>query len=174
MGSEQVAMVLRQSGNHVRLIVARPVEPSSPSYNTLNTTAPILPTRLLSDPEEIERNISMFQQAVQNGFSFTPQYNSRDFNMLNQLPEGFDPVQLQLHMEQSSHSTSPDRNPHQYRQKLQEVPEEAEELPEMETIDVQLTKDQLGLGITVAGYVCEKGKQIVRISVSSRVHNNYV
>lgn len=30
MGSEQVAAVLRQSGTHVRLVVARPVEPTSP------------------------------------------------------------------------------------------------------------------------------------------------
>lgn len=32
MGSEQVAAVLRQSGSHVRLVVARPVEPSSPEF----------------------------------------------------------------------------------------------------------------------------------------------
>ncbi|CAG5109285.1 Similar to Patj: Patj homolog (Drosophila melanogaster) [Cotesia congregata] len=32
MGSEQVATVLRQSGTHVRLVVARPIEPTSPDY----------------------------------------------------------------------------------------------------------------------------------------------
>ena len=44
MGSEQVAAVLRQSGSHVRLIVARPIiEPSTiPSPN-----APIVPTHEL-------------------------------------------------------------------------------------------------------------------------------
>lgn len=31
-------------------------------------------------------------------------------------------------------------------------------LPEMETIDVEVTKDHQGLGITIAGYVCERGK----------------
>lgn len=30
-------------------------------------------------------------------------------------------------------------------------------LPETETYNIQLKKDDLGLGITVAGYVCEKG-----------------
>lgn len=35
MGSEQVAAVLRQSGTHVRLVVARPVEPTSPDYQVL-------------------------------------------------------------------------------------------------------------------------------------------
>ena len=33
-----------------------------------------------------------------------------------------------------------------------------EQLPEMETFEVELVKDQQGLGITIAGYVCEKGK----------------
>lgn len=31
-------------------------------------------------------------------------------------------------------------------------------LPEMETIDVEVTKDHQGLGITIAGYVCERGE----------------
>lgn len=31
-------------------------------------------------------------------------------------------------------------------------------LPEMERFEVDLTKDAYGLGITIAGYVCEKGK----------------
>lgn len=35
MGSEQVAAVLRQSGTHVRLVVARPVEPTSPDYQVI-------------------------------------------------------------------------------------------------------------------------------------------
>lgn len=31
-------------------------------------------------------------------------------------------------------------------------------LPEMETFTVELKKDSCGLGITIAGYVCEQGK----------------
>lgn len=30
-------------------------------------------------------------------------------------------------------------------------------LPEVEIVDVELAKDSHGLGITIAGYVCEKG-----------------
>ena len=30
-------------------------------------------------------------------------------------------------------------------------------IPEKESYDIELTKDGKGLGITVAGYVCEKG-----------------
>lgn len=35
---------------------------------------------------------------------------------------------------------------------------ETSALPEMEKFTVELKKDQHGLGITIAGYVCEKGK----------------
>ncbi|EDW14449.1 patj homolog isoform X2 [Drosophila mojavensis] len=55
--SEQVATVLRQTGAQVRLIVARPVEPTAIDYNTLASHAPIIPTKLLSDPEELSRHL---------------------------------------------------------------------------------------------------------------------
>lgn len=64
MGSEQVAMVLRQSGAHVRLIVARPVDPAA--CGALRSHAPIVPTRILADPEEVEKHLAMF---AQNGFA---------------------------------------------------------------------------------------------------------
>lgn len=62
MGSEQVAAVLRQSGSHVRLVVARPVEPSSAP---LDSHAPVVPTKLLGDPEELDRHL------VQAGYPST-------------------------------------------------------------------------------------------------------
>lgn len=34
-------------------------------------------------------------------------------------------------------------------------------LPEVENFDVQLKKDSQGLGITIAGYVCERGIIII-------------
>lgn len=37
-------------------------------------------------------------------------------------------------------------------------------LPETETYVVELKKDDLGLGITVAGYVCEKGGSSFRLA----------
>lgn len=45
MGSEQVATVLRQSGTHVRLVVARPADPTSPEYKQISSCAPLVPTR---------------------------------------------------------------------------------------------------------------------------------
>ena len=79
MGSEQVAAVLRQSGSHVRLIVARPIiEPSTIS----SPNAPIVPTHQLDqhlqhihsllDKNEIIREKDMVEQTpgliAQQGF----------------------------------------------------------------------------------------------------------
>lgn len=63
--SEQVATVLRQTGPQVRIIVARPVEATSSEYRSLATHAPIIPTKILSDPEELER------QLIQTSIPFT-------------------------------------------------------------------------------------------------------
>lgn len=63
--SEQVAMVLRQTGTQVRIVVARPVEATSFEFRSLSTHAPIIPTKMLSDPEELER------QLVQTSIPFT-------------------------------------------------------------------------------------------------------
>lgn len=49
---------------------------------------------------------------------------------------------------------------------LLEVPNtEADKLPEKEEYSIELSKDHHGLGITIAGYVCEKG--IVRVACNS-------
>lgn len=64
MGSDQVAQVLRQAGTHVRLIVARPVDPTCDDFNNLQCNAPIVPTRSLLDPEEIEKCFVLHQQQV--------------------------------------------------------------------------------------------------------------
>lgn len=53
--SDQVAQVLRQTGQQVRLIVARSVEPASVDFQAITSHAPIIPTKLLADPEELER-----------------------------------------------------------------------------------------------------------------------
>ncbi|XP_023240318.1 uncharacterized protein LOC111638795 [Centruroides sculpturatus] len=88
MGSEEVATVLRQSGSHVRIIVARPVDPTSPDYNALHSNAPIVPTRILADPEEVERHLTMFQQA-HNGFGENvPDYiRSSDLSHINHIKD---------------------------------------------------------------------------------------
>nr|CAD7456171.1 unnamed protein product [Timema tahoe] len=166
MGSEQVAAVLRQSGSHVRLVVARPVEPTSPDYQALGSHAPIVPTKILGDPEELDRHL------LQNGYTetFNPNtpvldpydgqfiYTRQDSeielhpepNMIvdvvrNPLPIGPPPLLPLL-------TTTPSLPVLTIDMMSLESP-----LPEMEKFTVELKKDYHGLGITIAGYVCEKG-----------------
>lgn len=62
MGSEQVAQVLRNAGTHVRLVIARPVEVPEAHSSTHN--GPTVPTKLLSDPDAVERQLTAYYQQV--------------------------------------------------------------------------------------------------------------
>lgn len=131
MGSEQVATVLRQSGTHVRLIVARPVELSSPEYKYLGSSAPIVPTRLLHDATELDRYL--IQHKYPPVFRKEPDVFSTDLAKsygLSRIPASPSLPLLNLDV--------------------------AVKIPEMEKFVVELKKDTNGLGITIAGYVCEK------------------
>lgn len=107
MSSEQVASVLRQSGTHVRLVVARPVDPLRTNQD-VDGGAAIIPTRLLADPLELHRYLIAAGYPEIFGADSPPKAS----NIL--------------------------------------------ELPETEKFTVELKKDANGLGITIAGYVCEK------------------
>lgn len=61
MGSDQVGQILRQSGPHIKLIVARPVDPTS-DLQVIQNHLTIVPTRSLSDPTELEKQINCLQQ----------------------------------------------------------------------------------------------------------------
>lgn len=63
MSSEQVAQVLRYVGLEVRIVVARPLDPSV-DVRTLQTTGPVIAAQLLSDPEAVERAIVQHHQQV--------------------------------------------------------------------------------------------------------------
>lgn len=67
--SEQVATVLRQTGPQIRIIVARPVEATSSEYRSLHTHTPIIPTKILSDPEELERQLIQTSIPFSNGMN---------------------------------------------------------------------------------------------------------
>lgn len=121
MGSEQVASVLRQSGTHVRLVVARAVDPLKTNQD-VDGNAAIVPSRLLADPNELHRYL------VAAGY-----------------PDIFGPI---------STPSSPHQN--QKFTAFNDIVPEIPELPETERFIVELRKDLNGLGITIAGYVCEK------------------
>ncbi|CAM1306097.1 Uncharacterised protein PB.4703, partial [Pycnogonum litorale] len=91
MGSEQVAAVLRLCGSHVRLIVARPIEPSNPSFTAVNSSAPIVPTRVLNDPEELERHLTMLQQG-HTGLDFHNHEHQFDSNLENNIFDAEHPI----------------------------------------------------------------------------------
>lgn len=122
MVSEQVASVLRQSGTHVRLVVARAVDPLKTNQD-VDGGAAIVPSRLLADPQELHRYL------IAAGY-----------------PEIFGPT--------SSPSTPLIQN--QMFTFKNDGHEIAMDLPETEKFTVELRKDSNGLGITIAGYVCEK------------------
>lgn len=120
MGSEQVASVLRQSGTHVRLVVARPVDPMNVSQDSEGSA--IVPARLLSEPAELERYLIAAGYPDIFGVSSTPS------TPLSGPTTG-------------AHFTYPNELHGQ----------EIIDLPETERFIVELTKDNNGLGITIAG-----------------------
>lgn len=142
--SEQVATVLRQTGPQVRIVVARPVEPSSAEYRTIATHAPIIPTKMLSDPEELER------QLIQTSIPF-----HSDFIVdVDQLISPHIEV-VAFHGGLMSQQNSFELiSPCSMNEPV--VESTFIDSPETETYDVELRKNVYGLGITVAGYVCEE------------------
>ncbi|CAG9855352.1 unnamed protein product [Phyllotreta striolata] len=136
MNSEQVASVLRQSGTRVRLIVARPVDISSTEYKYLGSSAPLVPTRLLHDCNELDKYLVQHKYAPVFQKNIDMELFQSDLSMpygisgLSRVPASPSLPLLNLDM--------------------------VVKMPEMEKFVVELKKDINGLGITIAGYVCEK------------------
>ncbi|XP_049286612.1 patj homolog [Anopheles funestus] len=218
--SEQVATVLRQSGQQVRLIVARPVEPTSPDYQALASHAPIIPTKMLTDPDELDRTLLQTAGYTSGAFlqpsgtlapaalgllaatTTTPTgdpaaggvlcpthievvavNNSLNSNgtvgSLESTNGGtmalISPTSIalpalpphQLHCQAISTITSllADNGGESVMGELLGTPQSPQyseldgvppDTPETETYEVELRKNVYGLGITVAGYVCEE------------------
>ncbi|XP_053678768.1 patj homolog [Anopheles nili] len=208
--SEQVATVLRQSGQQVRLIVARPVEPTSPDYQALASHAPIIPTKMLTDPDELDRTL-LQTAGYTSGAFLQPTVGGGGGTTLGLLAAaaaaasgdgggGLCPTHIEVvAVNNSLHSnngiggsmestnggtvalisptsiTLPSLPPYQlvdgvvggselateppgtpqspFGGELDRVPPDT---PETETYEVELRKNVYGLGITVAGYVCEE------------------
>ena len=131
VASEQVAGVLRSCGTHVRLVVARPVDPGDPS--TVHGPAPVLPTQVLNNQQQLEAHLSLSSQNTP-GMVTLP-----DFSDQYRVTSGVGPG--------SGGTTAPLPTP---------AVTGARDLPEIETMDVELVKDNQGLGITIAGYTCER------------------
>ena len=129
VASEQVASVLRSCGTHVRLVVARPVDPGDSS--TVLGQAPVLPTQVLNSQSQLEAHLSLTNQSSGNLVTLP------DFNDQYRVTSGAGSVG----------TTAPLPTPAVTGNR---------DLPEIETMDVELVKDNQGLGITIAGYTCER------------------
>lgn len=159
--SEQVAMVLRgsQHNGNVRLIVARPIEPTSPDYQMITSTAPIIPTKLLTgDPEELDKVLqSAGYAASQGATSSAMEYIAN--SMVGMDENDCDIQQLPTHIEVvtvNNHENSILISPASMNLSQSQLIAQYLDTPETETYDVELRKNVYGLGITVAGYVCEE------------------
>ncbi|CAH0728652.1 unnamed protein product, partial [Brenthis ino] len=150
--SEQVAAVLRQAGPTVRLLVARPADPATALRAPLPGTA-LVPTKLLADPELLDRHlIETGYGAVYDLSQCYSEYISGQNGDVENLVAavsviGENPQQIPEHPIIAD-SLSPTITI--------TVPVEIPALPEVEIVHVDLNKNVYGLGITVAGYVCEK------------------
>ncbi|XP_012545467.3 patj homolog [Bombyx mori] len=150
--SEQVAAVLRQAGPVVRLLVARPADPATALRAPQPGTA-LVPTKILADPELLDRHL------IETGYGAVYDLSQcySDYNINGQNGE------TETSIVAAAVSVIGD-NP----QKIPDHPIVCDsvsptititvpvELPEIEIIHVDLNKNVYGLGITVAGYVCEK------------------
>ncbi|CAG5133719.1 unnamed protein product, partial [Candidula unifasciata] len=128
MSSEQVALVLRQSGSHVRLVVARSVH-EAPQFQI--PQAPIIPTHQLEEHME-HFNAVMAMEAGEH------EQHLHNLHLQHQLQ------QYQLHQQQLLLGS------------VQVHPQPVEvmqEVPDVDVFEVDLMKDSHGLGITIAGYV---------------------
>lgn len=143
--SEQVAAVLRQCGPHVRLVVARPIEPASTEFHALN--APIVPTKLLNDPDQ---GSLLHMATLIAPDASTRAVNAGDALIVNEM--------LEEEEDEAEENENNDNNGNEEEQDEEDDDDEdySEELqPETETFEVELRKNVYGFGITVAGYVCE-------------------
>ena len=136
VASEQVASVLRSCGTCVRLVVARPVDPSDPG--SVQGLAPVLPTSVLSNQEQLEAHLTLSPAAT------TPAPDKKE--ILAALPDFHSGPEV---VGAGGQYTAPLPTP-------APAPPPARDMPEVETMEVELVKDSQGLGITIAGYTCER------------------
>ena len=133
VASDQVASVLRGCGTHVRLVVARPVDPND--IASIPGPAPVLPTTVLSNQQQLEAHLQLALEAGAEGDNALPTFNQSAAYLPSPVSDANDGMTAPL--------PTPAANP-------------ARDLPEIQTSEIELSKDNQGLGITIAGYTCER------------------
>lgn len=153
--SEQVAGVLRAAPQPVRLLVARPAEPAQALRPPPPGTA-LVPTRLLQDPELLDRHL------IETGYGAVYDLSQCYTDYIEGLKADSDLVAATVSVLGDHPVQIPDQpvlsdavSP-TITITIPVLPVQLPPSPEVEIIRVDLNKNVYGLGITVAGYVCEK------------------
>lgn len=121
----------------IYIVVARPVEPSSAEYRTLGSHAPIIPTKMLSDSEELER------QLIQTTIPFARNFIVDVDQLISPHIEVVAFHGGLMSQQNSFELVSPRSGNEQF------VSSTYIDSPETETYEVELRKNVYGLGITV-------------------------
>lgn len=136
------------------MVVARPVEPTSEDFRNINRRSSIVPTRLLTDPSELDNTL------LRNGIGSYSENdilyaNDNSVGLITPETDGINGVnELNILNINRTRSCSPIGGTKLF---VNSIDIDIEyELPETERISVELNKNECGLGITVAGYVCER------------------
>lgn len=180
-----MATVLRgsQHNGSVRLIVARPIEPNSPDYQMFPSTAPVIPTKLLTgDPEELDKLLQSASfaanQAAAAAAAGVVSSEAMSAYLASPLGENCgeliagdgivgvmdendccDIQQMPTHIEVVTVNNNENSiliSPASMNLSQSQLIAQYLDTPETETYDVELRKNVYGLGISVAGYVCEE------------------
>ncbi|KAG7297678.1 hypothetical protein JYU34_018395 [Plutella xylostella] len=149
--SEQVASVLRGAGPAVRLLVARPADPGAALQPALPGTV-VVPTKILTDSDQLDRHL------IEAGYAsvYVPECYEDYINGSNGEIDPNILAAVSIVCENPQVLPEPTVAPPVSPTITITVPVEIPDLPEVEIIHVDLNKNVYGLGITVAGYVCEK------------------
>ncbi len=173
--STQVANVLRGTGNHVRLVVARAVDPSGDDQKP---GLPVLPSTVLNSQKELDTHLQIAEVASKSGGSplrsaVAPVGSAvggpssalaNDMVLPSTVSE-----QVSIVQHKPSRSVDQTTSP-MIEESLRgganvtsatgsataAVSYVHHDMPEMEQLEVDLVKDSQGLGITIAGYTCER------------------
>jgi C-terminal processing protease CtpA/Prc len=125
----------------------------------ISSTAPIIPTKLLTgDPEELDKTLQSAGYAATQAAS-TSSYMATSTAAVGIDENDCDIQQLPTHIEVvtvNNHENSILISPASMNLSQSQLIAQYLDTPETETYDVELRKNVYGLGITVAGYVCEE------------------
>lgn len=142
MSSEQVAFVLRKAGTHIRLVVARSI--SEPSEFARNP-----PYSAVVPLERLEEHL---HQLYALGLTESFTNSSQGFHSQEKLKEAgesptkdYTDVTLHIDLEDKEQTITPTT--------LHKTQQTIESLPKETIFDVDLVKDEAGLGIKIAGLV---------------------